>query len=218
LHENLRCTKIYKPHVCNAAYLRTCLHFNLQTFHVTPPLAPNLSDTPFVFTLVSPVCILNFQDSTKENPCLHQVIVTEMHLISATAFWLKQIMPQWPQPQRRYAGIMLLQTLVNTSKCSTQPSIEVIPLIRKIMKLSHLATETLWDLSPLDLSRCSGPTYPGSIPQDLANRTSFRNNAIPVDLFPLPHTAHSLRTKTLANSPRRHHLPDRRPCSPRFRH
>ena len=49
-----------------------------------------------------------------------------------------------PQPQLRYVGIVYLQSLVNTNEYSTHPSqvlIDIIPLVRRAVKFSHLATQ-----------------------------------------------------------------------------
>jgi hypothetical protein len=42
----------------------------------------SLSHQPFIVTLVSSMCIRNFQDSAEENLCLHKAIVIKRHLIS----------------------------------------------------------------------------------------------------------------------------------------
>ena len=126
-----------------------------------------------------------------------------------------------PQPPVRYVGIIYSQSLVNTSKRSTQPSHRHYPPSSKDNEV-FTSRHSDSDLSRLDRSRNSGhgpgyvyvdkfsrddhmkidSPYPSrgpygehARPQDLAHRTSSHNDAIsrePIPPPPLPRSRESI--------------------------
>jgi hypothetical protein len=126
-----------------------------------------------------------------------------------------------PQPQLRYVDIIYSQSLVNTSKRSTQPSHRHYPPSSKDIEV-FTSRHSDPDLSRLDRSRDSGhgpgyvyvdkfsrddhmkvdPPYPSRgpyeeavRPQDLGNRTSSHNDAKsrgPIPPSPLPRSRESM--------------------------